>query len=164
VNNEDLNNRLIRTYRWRSCRVFRWQGHEVVGVDNNMRKEFFGEAGDTSWNLHRIYHKSKKFVHVPADIRDRSALKNYVFDAHGPFDAVIHCAAQPSHDKAKDIPIIDFEVNALGTMNLLELTRQSSPAAAFVFMSTNKVYGDAPNEIPLIEKETRWDYARGSFR
>jgi CDP-paratose 2-epimerase len=86
-------------------------------------------------------------------------LEKYTFDDFGPFDAIIHCAAQPSHDKAKDIPIIDFEVNALGTLNLLELTRKKSPDAVFIFTSTNKVYGDAPNEIPMVELEKRFEYA-----
>jgi CDP-paratose 2-epimerase len=137
---------------------FEKQGHLVIGVDNNMRREFFGEAGDTSWNLHRIFNKTKKFQHVGVDIRDRSSLEHHVFKSYSPFDVVIHCAAQPSHDKAKDIPIIDFEVNALGTINLLELTRLYCPSSVFIFMSTNKVYGDAPNEYPLRESETRWEY------
>lgn len=135
------------------------QGHEIIGVDNNMRKQFFGEAGDTSWNLHRIFSNTKHFHHEEHDIRDRESLEMHVFSKFSPFDAVIHCAAQPSHDKAKEIPVLDFEVNALGTMNLLELTRQYSPKAVFIFMSTNKVYGDAPNELLLEEKETRFDYA-----
>lgn len=134
-------------------------GHSVIGVDNNMRKEFFGEAGDTSWNLKRISSKTKYFNHRSIDIRNMDALKS-IFEEFSPFDAIIHCAAQPSHDKAKDIPIVDFEVNAMGTLNLLELTRQKSPKAVFIFTSTNKVYGDAPNEVPLTEYETRWDYSR----
>jgi CDP-paratose 2-epimerase len=92
------------------------------------------------------------------DIRDRMAIDE-LFNARR-FDLIVHCAAQPSHDKARDIPLLDFEVNALGTVNLLEATRQHCPEAVFVFMSTNKVYGDAPNEIALKELETRWDYAR----
>jgi CDP-paratose 2-epimerase len=134
------------------------QGHRVVGVDNNMRREFFGPAGDTLWNLQRLKDATSNFVHANVDIRDRVALKE-LFSAHR-FDLIVHCAAQPSHDKARDIPILDFEVNALGTVNLLEATRQHCPEAVFVFMSTNKVYGDAPNEIPLAESETRYDYAR----
>jgi len=134
-------------------------GHTIIGVDNNMRKEFFGHAGDTEWNLHRIAHMCKNFTHSCTDIRDYHALKKYVFDVHGPFDAVIHCAAQPSHDKAKDFPLTDFEVNAVGTLNLLELTRHYCKNAPFVFMSTNKVYGDGPNSIPLIENETRYEFA-----
>jgi CDP-paratose 2-epimerase len=135
------------------------QGHEVVGVDNNMRREFFGPAGDTLWNLARLKRATtKSFTHAAMDIRDRMAIDE-LFNARR-FDLIVHCAAQPSHDKARDIPLLDFEVNALGTVNLLEAARQHCPEAVFVFMSTNKVYGDAPNEIPLKELETRWDYAR----
>jgi len=134
------------------------KGCEVIGVDNNMRREFFGEPGDTSWNLERLRTATKNFKHYNADIRDRLALEE-LFRAHR-FDLIVHCAAQPSHDKARDIPILDFEVNALGTVNLLEATRLHCPEAVFVFLSTNKVYGDAPNEIPLKELETRWEYAR----
>ncbi len=134
------------------------QGHDVVGVDNNMRRVFFGEAGDTLWNLERLKATTKRFRHFAADIRDRQAVEE-LFEAHG-FELIIHCAAQPSHDKAREIPLLDFEVNALGTMQLLEATRRHCPNAVFVFMSTNKVYGDAPNEIPMKELETRYDYAR----
>jgi len=134
------------------------QGHEVFGVDNNMRREFFGQAGDTLWNLERLKVATKRFTHAALDIRDRSAIEE-LFRTHR-FDLIVHCAAQPSHDKARDIPLLDFEVNALGTINLLEATRQHSPEAVFVFLSTNKVYGDAPNEIPLKELEKRYDYAR----
>lgn len=134
------------------------QGHDVHGIDNNMRREFFGEPGDTTWNLNRLRNSTKKFTHHNIDIRDRSALGS-LFRAHR-FDLIVHCAAQPSHDKARDIAILDFEVNALGTVNLLESTRLHCPEAPFIFMSTNKVYGDSPNEFPLKELETRWDYAR----
>ncbi len=134
------------------------QGHTIIGVDNNMRKDFFGPQGDTEWNLHRIFHNSRNFTHCNNDIRIYSEMENYVFKEHAPFDVVIHCAAQPSHDKAKDIPVLDFEVNALGTVNLLELTRQYCPDATFIFMSTNKVYGDVPNELRMVERETRYDY------
>ncbi len=133
-------------------------GHNVVGLDNNMRKVFFGDKGDTSWNLQRLKDHTKHFTHYDADIRDRAGLDR-IFSEHR-FDQIIHCAAQPSHDKAKDIPILDFEVNALGTVNLLEATRTHCPEAAFLFMSTNKVYGDVPNELPLVETPTRWEYAR----
>lgn len=134
------------------------KGCEVIGVDNNMRRVFFGEPGDTSWNLERLRNSTKNFTHKNLDIRDRAALEE-LFRAHR-FDLIVHCAAQPSHDKARDIPILDFEVNALGTVNLLETTRVYCPEAVFVFMSTNKVYGDSPNEIPLQELATRWEYAR----
>jgi len=137
---------------------FDGQGYEVHGVDNNMRRIFFGDLGDTSWNLDRLRKVTQNFSHHDVDIRDRSALET-LFRSYR-FDLIIHCAAQPSHDKARDIPILDFEVNALGTVNLLEATRIYSPDAVFILLSTNKVYGDAPNEVPLEEQETRWEYAR----
>ena len=131
---------------------------DVTGVDNNMRRTFFGPPGDTTWNLERLKSSTKHFTHTSVDIRDREAITELFRTKK--FDLIIHCAAQPSHDKARDIPLLDFEVNALGTINLLEATRQHCPEAVFVFMSTNKVYGDAPNEIPLKELATRYDYAR----
>ena len=134
------------------------QGHHVIGVDNNMRQVFFGAPGDTTWNLDRLRRSTRNFQHENLDIRDRSALED-LFKSNR-FDLIVHCAAQPSHDKARDIPILDFEVNALGTVNLLEATRQHCRDAVFILMSTNKVYGDSPNEIPLKELETRYDYAR----
>jgi CDP-paratose 2-epimerase len=134
------------------------QGHRVIGLDNNMRREFFGPPGDTLWNLERLKRVTKNFTPYSVDIRDRAAIEE-LFGKYR-FGLVVHCAAQPSHDKARDIPILDFEVNALGTLHLLEATRQHCPEAVFLFMSTNKVYGDAPNEIPLKELETRYDYAR----
>lgn len=132
-------------------------GHRVVGVDNNMRREFFGPPGDTLWNLERLKRDTRQFTPVSLDIRDRGAVMALFRENR--FDLVIHCAAQPSHDKAAEIAFLDFEVNALGTVNLLEATRQHCREAGFVFMSTNKVYGDAPNEKPLFETETRYDYA-----
>jgi CDP-paratose 2-epimerase len=134
------------------------QGHEIWGIDNNQRREFFGPQGDTAWNLERLRKTTRSFHPSARDIRDRAAVSEY-FKAHS-FDLIIHCAAQPSHDRARDIPLVDFDVNAVGTLNLLEATRQHCPEAVFIFMSTNKVYGDAPNEMPLKELETRWDYAR----
>jgi CDP-paratose 2-epimerase len=133
-------------------------GHAVFGIDNNMRRVFFGPAGDTLWNLERLKNTAKRFTHAAIDIRDRAAIED-LFSAHR-FDLIVHCAAQPSHDKAREIPLLDFEVNALGTVNLLEMTRLHCPEAVFVFLSTNKVYGDVPNEIPMKELETRYDYAR----
>jgi CDP-paratose 2-epimerase len=134
------------------------QGHDVVGIDNNMRRVFFGDAGDTTWNLQRLNSCTSHFSHRDVDIRDRAGLER-IFEERQ-FDLIIHCAAQPSHDKAREIPILDFEVNALGTVNLLETTRRHCPDAIFILLSTNKVYGDAPNELPLAELPTRWDYAR----
>lgn len=137
---------------------FDGQGHIVVGIDNNMRREFFGPKGDTTWNLKRLQKITNHFTYLDIDIRDREQL--LALFKRQPFDLVIHCAAQPSHDKAATIPYVDFDVNALGTLNLLEATRQYSPEAIFIHVSTNKVYGDAPNEVPLVEKGTRYDYAR----
>src|SRR5437870_8731107 len=133
------------------------QGHRVVGVDNNMRRFFFGPPGDTAWNLERLKSTTRSFAPHDLDIRDRDPIFGLFRQHH--LDLIIHCAAQPSHDKAKEIPLIDFEVNALGTLNLLEATRQHCPDAVFILMSTNKVYGDAPNENRLEELPTRYDYA-----
>ena len=131
-------------------------GAKVHGVDNNMRRTFFGEEGDTSWNLKRLLSSTKNFVHHDMDICDRKEIQK-LFESEQ-FDYIVHCAAQPSHDRAKAIPFLDFDVNAVGTLNLLEATRSTNPDAVFVFMSTNKVYGDAPNEIPLKEETTRFEY------
>jgi CDP-paratose 2-epimerase len=135
------------------------RARRVVGVDNNMRADFFGEDGDTRWNLERLVGATRHFRHHELDVRDRRGLSE-LFRDEGPFDLVIHCAAQPSHDLAARRPLDDFDVNAGGTMNLLEATRVHSPDAVFVLMSTNKVYGDAPNQLELVELNRRWDYAR----
>lgn len=132
-------------------------GHEVTGVDNNMRAVFFGPQGDTTWNRDRLLASTKNFKHQELDIRNRDDV--FAFFKANKFDAVIHCAAQPSHDKAAEIALMDFDVNAVGTVNLLEATRQNFPESPFVHVSTNKVYGDSPNELPMNELETRWDYA-----
>lgn len=132
-------------------------GHEVVGVDNNMRAVFFGPQGDTTWNRDRLLSVTKNFKHYELDIRNREDVLKFFGD--NKFDAVIHCAAQPSHDRAADIALMDFDVNAVGTVNLLEATRQNFPESPFIHVSTNKVYGDSPNELPMVELETRWEYA-----
>ncbi len=129
--------------------------HHVVGIDNNMRAEFFGPEADTSDNLLRL-RAAVEFEFHSVDIRDTESISKLF--ARYCFDAVIHCAAQPSHDKAREIPILDFTVNAGGALNLLEATRNFAPRGVFVHMSTNKVYGDAPNEVPLVELATRWEY------
>jgi CDP-paratose 2-epimerase len=136
---------------------FERQGHRVVGIDNNMRRVFFGAAGDTTWNLERLKKSTSRFEHHDLDIRDRERIFALFHEIR--FDAVLHCAAQPSHDKAQEIPLVDFEVNALGTANLLEALRLFCPEARMVFLSTNKVYGDAPNEKPLNEFLKRYDYS-----
>src|SRR5215472_16187830 len=106
------------------------EGHQVHGIDNNMRREFFGPQGDTRWNLERLRNTTKRFTHCDIDIRDRQKLLDLFKQER--FDLIIHCAAQPSHDKAKEIPFIDFEVNATGTVNLLEATRQYCREAVFI--------------------------------
>jgi CDP-paratose 2-epimerase len=136
-------------------------GHRIHGIDNNMRADFFGAQGDTSWRLRQLRSKVKGFTHHALDIRNRAKVLEF-FSEHS-VGAVIHCAAQPSHDLAKDRPFDDFDVNAGGTLNLLEAARRYCPEAPFVFMSTNKVYGDAPNELQLVELPARWDYADPSF-
>lgn len=133
------------------------QGWKVHGVDNNMRRDFFGQDGDTTWNLERLQRITKHFTHHHLDIRDRPAMLDLVKTVKP--DLIIHCAAQPSHDLAKNRPFDDFEINAVGTLNVLEATRRYCADSPFIFMSTNKVYGDAPNEKLLVELETRWDYA-----
>jgi CDP-paratose 2-epimerase len=133
------------------------RGDRVIGVDNNMRRTFFGPGGDTSSNLMRLRNETRNFCAYDVDIRDRGRMQD-LFKTYR-FDLILHCAAQPSHDKAAEIPIVDFEVNALGTMYLLEDARQYCRDAAFVFMSTNKVYGDTPNRLALKEMPTRYDYA-----
>jgi len=135
------------------CRI----GWQVHGIDNNMRADFFGPAGDTRWNQKRLLATHDKFQHHELDIRNRSKVEQLVKELRPAM--IVHAAAQPSHDMAASRPFDDFDVNAGGTLNLLEATRQSSRDAVFVQMSTNKVYGDAPNEIPLAELDTRWDYA-----
>jgi CDP-paratose 2-epimerase len=141
---------------------FAEQGWEVHGLDNNMRADFFGPAGDTSLNRRRLEEAYRSYRHHEIDIRDRRAVAE-AFATIKP-DAVVHAAAQPSHDLAASRPFDDFDVNAVGTLNLLEAARRTVPDAPFVFMSTNKVYGDAPNELALVEEETRWDYADPAVR
>ncbi|MBD2358442.1 NAD-dependent epimerase/dehydratase family protein [Tolypothrix sp. FACHB-123] len=139
------------------CLYFANQGWAIYGVDNNQRAVFFGSQGDTRWSQQRLQSLIKGFVHYEVDIRDRQAILDLI-DSLRP-DAIVHAAAQPSHDLAATIPFEDFDTNAVGTLNLLEATRRFVPEAPFVHMSTNKVYGDAPNEIPMVELEKRWDYA-----
>ena len=138
------------------------RGWSVYGLDNNMRRDFFGEDGDTVSNLRRLQSETKRFEHHDLDVRDRDAVDALFAEARPDF--VVHCAAQPSHDLAARRPFDDFDVNAVGTLNLLEATRAHATEAPFVFLSTNKVYGDAPNELPLVELETRWDYANEADR
>jgi len=137
------------------------RGWNVHGVDNNMRRDFFGEHGDTTWNLERLRTTTRSFEHHDVDIRDRPAIARIVAETKP--ELIVHAAAQPSHDLAASRPFDDFEVNAVGTLNLLEAARAHTPEAPFAFLSTNKVYGDAPNELELVELETRWDYADARY-
>lgn len=132
-------------------------GWDTVGVDNNMRMDFFGPGGDTRPRRDELMRLAPGFKHRDLDIRDRDAVSRLVADLHP--DLIVHCAAQPSHDLAKDRPFDDFDVNAVGTLNLLEAARRHAPDAVFCHMSTNKVYGDAPNALALVELDTRFDYA-----
>jgi CDP-paratose 2-epimerase len=135
------------------------EGWEVVGIDNDMRREFFGEQGTTHGVVLELQATLPYYRHLPIDIRDRYAVRR-VFEAERP-QFIIHTAAQPSHDKAAAIPYDDFDVNALGTMNLLVAARDFCRDSPFCFTSTNKVYGDRPNYLPLIELDKRYDYAGG---
>ena len=133
------------------------RGHLVLGIDNDMRSHFFGQDASTRWKRDALIHDHVQYTHYDADVRDRSTVER-IFREHGAdIDLVIHAAAQPSHDWAARDPHTDFTVNANGTLTLLEATRQFCPGAVFVFASTNKVYGDRPNELPLIEEDTRWE-------
>jgi CDP-paratose 2-epimerase len=136
---------------------FHERGLDIVGVDNNMRRVFFGEDGSVAWNTQRLQRSLPRFRHLDVDVRDRGAIDGLFRDLGSDIVLVIHAAAQPSHDWAAQDPFTDFSVNALGTLTLLEATRQYVPEAAFIFTSTNKVYGDTPNRLPLIEHATRWE-------
>jgi CDP-paratose 2-epimerase len=135
--------------------------YQIHGVDNNQRATFFGPAGDTRWNQQRLSNELNDFTHHELDIRDRQGVLELVASIRP--DVIVHTAAQPSHDRAADIPFDDFDTNAVGTLNFLEAARQACPESPFIHMSTNKVYGDAPNRIELKELETRWDYADPVF-
>ncbi len=138
-------------------RHFSALGWAVHGVDNNMRADFFGPQGDTRWNQRRLLADHPAFTHHECDIRDRRGISGLLAEVRP--DAVVHTAAQPSHDLAASRPFDDFDTNAVGTLNMLEAARQWAPEAPFVHMSTNKVYGDRPNTLPLTELETRWEYS-----
>ena len=140
---------------------FHNQGFMVHGIDSNQRAVFFGPQGDTRWSQQRLVDTLPNFRHHELDIRDRKGILSLVKELQP--NGIIHAAAQPSHDRAAAIPFDDFDTNAVGTLNLLEAARQVCPEAPFIHMSTNKVYGDLPNSIPLVELETRWDYADPRF-
>ena len=139
-----------------SVRFLCAQGMKVLGIDNDMRREFFGESASTEWNRDKLIEHEKNYEHHSVDIRDMQAC-DAIFKKHGKsISLIIHCAAQPSHDWAARDPIMDFTINANGTQVLLEATRKHCPDAVFIFLSTNKVYGDTPNRLPLVEDSTRW--------
>lgn len=137
-------------------RYFSKEDHQIHGIDNNMRANFFGPQGDTRWNQKKLESELSNFTHHEIDIRNRDETDKLIKEIKP--DLIVHTAAQPSHDRAAAIPFDDFDTNAVGTLNLLEPTRKYCKDSPFVFMSTNKVYGDAPNQIKLKESATRWEY------
>ncbi len=136
---------------------FSKKGFRILGIDNNSRKSFFGPDGDITWLKNKLKNQIKEYNHFSVDIRNFKNLEKIFKKYKKKINVIIHAAAQPSHDWAKNKPFIDFDINAKGTLNLLELTNKYCPNAPFIFMSTNKVYGDNPNKLPLIEKKTRWE-------
>ena len=130
---------------------------KIVGIDNNMRAEFFGEDASVEWNTERLLNSVSNFEHHAIDIRNIDELENLFSSSGNTIKLIIHAAAQPSHDWAAQDPIMDFTANANGTLNMLEMTNKHCPEAIFIFTSTNKVYGDTPNTLPLIEGEKRWE-------
>lgn len=143
------------------CTFFAEKGYAVHGLDNNQRAVFFGAQGDTRWNQKRLADTLPDFTHHELDIRDREGVLRLVGELRP--DIIVHTAGQPSHDRAAVIPFDDFDTNAVGTLNLLEAARRHCPESPFIHMSTNKVYGDAPNAIPMVELDTRWDYADPTY-
>ncbi len=145
-----------------AARHFARKGMQVVGVDNDMRKTFFGEEASTAWNVAQLARElGANYEHHGIDIRDRGAMDALFKRFGASIELVVHCAAQPSHDWAARDPHMDFEVNANGTLNVMQAVREQCPRAVVIFTSTNKVYGDTPNRLPLIEQETRWEIDPG---
>jgi CDP-paratose 2-epimerase len=144
------------------CVHFHQAGYSVMGIDNNQRSVFFGPEGDTSWTLKRLQSTVPGYDHHEVDIRDRGGILE-LMETHRP-SVIVHTASQPSHDRAAQIAFDDFDTNAVGTLNLLEAARRFTPESPFIHMSTNKVYGDRPNTLALVEEETRWDYADEEYR
>jgi len=140
-----------------AARFFAGKGLDVVGIDNDMRRQFFGEEASTIESRRRLEAELKGYRHYDIDIRDQGPVVDLFRRYGADVSAVIHAAAQPSHDWAARAPFVDFSINAAATLNLLEATRQFCPDACFIFTSTNKVYGDTPNRLPLVEQETRWE-------
>tara|TARA_X000000950_G_scaffold64725_1_gene79391 strand:+ start:5419 stop:6468 length:1050 start_codon:yes stop_codon:yes gene_type:complete len=140
-----------------SVNFFHEKGFDVIGIDNNLRKFFFGKNSSTNWVKAKLLKKNKNFKNYSIDIRNFSALEKIFKKYRRNISVIIHCAAQPSHDYGKNFPFLDFNINATGTLNLLELTKKYCPNSVFIFMSTNKVYGDNPNRLKILEKKTRWE-------
>jgi CDP-paratose 2-epimerase len=140
-----------------SVEFFSKKFDKVIGIDNNLRSYFFGEGGSTEWNRNRIQESNPNFESRAIDIRNIEELSKVFVEYGKDIKLIVHTAAQPSHDWAAKEPLTDFGVNAVGTLNMLELTRLYCPEAVFIFTSTNKVYGDTPNFLPLIELENRWE-------
>ena len=143
-----------------SVKFFSSKGFDVVGIDNNFRLKLFGKDGDINWIKNKLIKEHKNYKHKNIDIRNYSALEKIFQKYKNSFKLVIHSAAQPSHDWAKTKPFVDFGINALGTLNILNLTKKYSNNASFIFMSTNKVYGDNPNLLPLQELQSRWEISK----
>ena len=142
-----------------AARFFAGKDFKIAGIDNDMRKYFFGEDASTAWNVRKLQEAVPGYTHYSADIRDRESIEKIFAEYGNDIKVIIHTAAQPSHDWAAREPITDFTINANGTLVLLEMTRKHCPEAVFIFTSTNKVYGDTPNRLPLVEQETRWEVA-----
>ncbi|MCP5005052.1 MAG: NAD-dependent epimerase/dehydratase family protein [Planctomycetes bacterium] len=142
-----------------TVRYFHQQEYNVIGIDNDMRKTFFGEEASTDWVRQKLEAELPGYQHLSMDIRDEDSVKKLFWENRNNIKLIVHCAAQPSHDWAGTNPFVDFSVNANGTLILLEMFRQHCPDAVFIYISTNKVYGDLPNSLPLVEKDTRWEVA-----
>ena len=145
-----------------SAIFFSKKGFKIIGIDNNARKFFFGKDGDITWVKDELKSNLKNYSHLNTDIRNFKSLKKIFKRYKKNIKVIIHAAAQPSHDWAKNKPFIDFDINAKGTLNLLELTKIYCQKVPFIFMSTNKVYGNNPNFLPLVEKKTRWEIKKKS--
>ena len=155
VNRND--NRLCGLGRLRGGKIFCQLDHTVVGIDNDMRSYFFGKEASTRWSRNLLVQEYSNYIHYDVDIRDEKAIKEIYQKYNSELSLILHTASQPSHDWAAKEPFTDFTVNANGTLILLEYTRQFCPEAVFIFTSTNKVYGDLANKLPLVELETRWE-------
>ena len=138
------------------------KGFDVIGIDNNLRKFFFGRDGSTLWIKNYLIKRNKKFKNFNIDIRNFNGLEKIFKKYRKNISLIIHCAAQPSHDYGKKFPVLDFNVNATGTLNLLELTKLYCPNSPFIFTSTNKVYGDNPNKLSIIETKNRWELKKNN--